>query len=213
MSEKEHNNQFRFSLTQEDNLLCERIFDANQFNPFTRNSIDVREILPKIITNFQKVLSNQDYYTELETGRIDTTKRNSKNYSYNLYDEYLKILESYPIEYQKSMKYNPKSQTIEIEDRVIRGVECKIGLYINENPIVERIFYVNGYNTIAKWSVDLLYTFELSVNTIIDKIRMDDVNNIWDDYDLINYRGFTLSQIRELPISKRRNILKYLRSN
>ena len=54
MSEKEYNNVFRFSLYQENVLLCEKMFDANQFNPFTRYSIDIRDILPKAITKLQK---------------------------------------------------------------------------------------------------------------------------------------------------------------
>jgi hypothetical protein len=35
MSEKEYNNTFRFALYQDKILLCEKIFDADKFNPFT----------------------------------------------------------------------------------------------------------------------------------------------------------------------------------
>jgi len=36
MSEKEFNNEFRFSLYQGNVLLGEKVFDADKFNPFTR---------------------------------------------------------------------------------------------------------------------------------------------------------------------------------
>jgi hypothetical protein len=60
MSEKEYSNEFRFSLHQENVLLCEKVFNADQFNPFTRYSIDIRDILPRGITKLQKVLSKLD---------------------------------------------------------------------------------------------------------------------------------------------------------
>ena len=57
MSNNKHNNVFRFSLYQEDVLLSEKIFDADQFNPFTRYSINIRNILPRTITRLQKIAS------------------------------------------------------------------------------------------------------------------------------------------------------------
>ena len=72
MNEKGYSNLFRFSLSQGDVLLCEKMFDADQFNPFTRYSIDVRDILPKAITKMQKTLSRRNYDTYFLTGRIDT---------------------------------------------------------------------------------------------------------------------------------------------
>ena len=59
MDKKEYNNVFRFSLFQGDVLLCEKMFNADKFNPFTRYSIDIRDILPRAITRLQKTLSNE----------------------------------------------------------------------------------------------------------------------------------------------------------
>ena len=51
MNNKNLSNNFVFSLYQKDVLLFEGSIDANQFSPYTRNSIDIRSILPKVITN------------------------------------------------------------------------------------------------------------------------------------------------------------------
>ena len=68
MNEKDHSNMFRFSLTQQNVMLCEKVFDADQFNPFTRYSIDIREILPRAITRLQKTLSRRNYTTAIGVG-------------------------------------------------------------------------------------------------------------------------------------------------
>ena len=45
------------------------------------------------------------------------------------------------------------------------------------------------------------------------KIKKNDVRNMWDDYDLINYRGLSINQIRELHPAKRAEMLRRLRRN
>ena len=136
MNEKEHSNLFRFSLYQTNVLLCEKVFDADQFNPFTRYSIDIRDILPRSITRLQKVLSRRSYNTVIEYGKA--------NYG-DLYQFNQKMINLYPKEYREGMRYNPQPVvqqiSIEQEEKTIRGVECKIGFYINDKPIVERTFH------------------------------------------------------------------------
>ena len=94
MNEKEFSNEFRFSLYQENTLLCEKVFDANQFNPFTRYSIDIREILPRAITKLQKTLSKRSYETQLSE-------------TFDLYKYNQKMISLYKQEYRKPMYYNP----------------------------------------------------------------------------------------------------------
>jgi hypothetical protein len=176
MNEKGNNNVFCFSLYQEKILLGEKIFDADQFNPFTRYSIDIRDILPQIISKLQKTLSKKSY--EIITSVIDETQ------------------------------YNPQPIIQKIEEKVIKGVECKIGLYINDNPIVERLFYVDGFNPLARWSTDLTNDIVEISDNILNHIKKTDVKNMWDDYDLINRKGLTINQIRELSPAKREEMLK-----
>ena len=213
MSEKEYNNAFRFSLYQGNILLCEKVFDADQFNPFTRYSIDIRDILPRAITKLQKTLSKRSYGVIVETGRIDTTVQDSENDIIDLYGYYQDMINSYPQQYRGEMRYNPAPVVQQIEEKVIRGVECKIGLYINDNPIVERLFYVDGFNPVARWSLDVTDAVIEITNTISEKIKRSDIKNMWDDYDLINYRGLSINQIRELSTSKREEMLRKLKRN
>lgn len=200
MSEKEYNNVFRFSLYQGNIVLCEKIFSADQFNPFTRYSIDIRDILPKAITKLQKTLSRKSYNTLIDT-------------DFDLYGYRQAMIDLYPEHQRHGMKYNPQPIVQQIEEKIIRGVECKIGLYINDKPIVERLFYVDGFNPVARWSVDLTNAVVEITNTISNQIKKNDIKNMWDDYDLINVRGLSINQIRELPTSKREELLRELRKN
>lgn len=221
MSEKEYNNTFRFTLSQGNVMLCEKIFDADNFNPFTRYSIDIRDILPRAITKLQKTLSKRKYDTLWDCGRKDVTIEGSSSQCYDIYQYVENILNSYPAEIQKDLQYNPQSIVQQIEDKTsssvefktIRGVECKIGFYINDKPIVERLFYVDGFNPVSRWSVDLIDAVTEISNMINNKIKVSDVKNMWDDYDLINMRGLSINQIRELSIPKREEMLRKLRRN
>jgi hypothetical protein len=213
MSEKENNNVFRFSLYQGDVLLCEKIFDADQFNPFTRYSIDIRDILPRAITKLQKTLSKRSYDAVVEVGRRDLSVVGGENHVYDLFGYHQSMINSYPQHYRNEMRYNPQPVVQQIEEKVIRGVECKIGLYINENPIVERLFYVDGFNSVARWSVDLTDAVVEIADSIFEKIKKNDIKNMWDDYDLINYKGLSINQIRELSSSKREEMLRKLIRN
>lgn len=197
ISEKEYSNNFRFALTQGNVLLCEKIFDGNKFNPFTRYSVDIRDILPRAITKLQKTLSKRLYHTS--------------NEGYDFYDYHTSILKSYPLKYRDLMEYMPQSIVQQIEEKTIKGVECKIGLYINENPIVERIFFVDGFNPVVRWSEDVVNAVCEITNEIFAKIVKNDIKNMWDDYDLINKRGLTINQIRELSNGKREEMLRKLR--
>ena len=199
MDENNHIKQFRFALYQEDVLLGEKIFDAEVFNPFTRHQIDIRNILPRAITKFQKLLSKKRYDTEIEVG-------NGK--SYELFRYVKELVDSYPSEYRRGMIYNPKTVKNYIEDKVIRGVECKIGLYIDENTIVERTFYVDGFNSIVRYSIDVIDGVVEVADQIKDQIKRVDMKNMWDDYDLINKRGLSIQQIRELSTNKRAYLLR-----
>lgn len=212
MSEK--TNMFRFSLYQEKVLLCEKAFDADQFNPFTRYSIDIRSILPRAIVTLQKTLSKRTYETSIEVGFNSIPKELGISYAgYDLYGYNQNMINKYPKEYRSNMEYHPEVIVQQIEEKTIRGVECKIGLYINDKTIVERMFYVDGFNPVARWSPELTDAVIEITDSIFKQIKRSDIKNMWDDYDLINLRGMSISQIRELSPAKRDEILRKLKHN
>ena len=207
MIDKENNNVFKFSLVQGDTLLCERVFSADNFNPFTRYSIDIRDILPRAITKFQKLLSKRNYDVCIDVG----FDKDGEDIEYNMLTISQNILKFYPKGVRDSMRYNPQPITQQIDNKVIRGVPCKVGLYINDNPIVEREFFVDGFNSVVKYSIDVIDLVTEISNVIEDKIKKSDIVNMWDDYDLINYRGLTIGQIRELTPYRRSEMIRQLK--
>jgi len=193
MTEFEITNKFKFALTQGDVVLFERLIDGNQFSLHTRSYIDIRKILPSSINQLQKVLSKNSYNTKLS---VDTDKNNSdgkfiKGKYYNLLAEYIKDIDSFPSNMREELEYNPQSVTFKvnvntprgIEPMTIRGVECKIALYRNDLPIVERLFYVDRFNPIARWSLDLTNSAEYISDDIFNIIKKSDINYLWLEYD------------------------------
>lgn len=201
MNEKAYNNMFRLSLYQEDVLLCESGFDADQYNPLTRYSIDIRSILPRAIITLQKTLSKRAYETKSYDANLD------------MYEYYEKMVNLYPKEYRSGMSYNPQSIVQQIDQKTIRGVECKLGFYINNKTIVERQFYVDGFNPIARFSPEVAYAIFNITNDIKAHIRVTDEKNMWDDYDMINILGLSIGMIRELSPIKRSEMIRKLRRN
>jgi hypothetical protein len=161
----------------------------------------------------QKTLSKRSYDVLAEVGRIDINDDESEEQVYDLYDYNQKMINLYPKEWRHEMRYNPQSVVQQIEHKTIRGVQCKIGLYINENPIVEREFFVDGFNPVVKESIDIVDAVTDIADVIFKKIKKNDIKNMWDDYDLINYKGLSINQIRELSSSKREEILRRLKRN
>jgi len=195
MKEKGFNNIFKFSLYQENILLCEKILNGDDFNPLTRSSIDIRPILHIIIIKLQKVLSKKQYETLFQD-------------DFDLFQYYLEMVHRYSKEKRNDIFYSPKIKTMNFDNRIFSGVECKLGLYINDKTIVERNFYVDNYNIVARWSFDLVDEVVNSANMIYEHIKKNDVKNMWDEYNMINVKGFTIDQIRAFPLNVRKSILR-----
>lgn len=190
---------FRFVLSEGNTVLYERMFDGTNVSPFTRNSVDIRSLVSPIINKLQELLSTKKpntQYTLTPTKKIDFLKYQSQ------------IIKSYSIDKQHSLLYLPKEK--ERMDGRKGGVECKFGLYINEHPIIERLFYVYGFNPKIKWSTDLVFECNKIVEEIEDFIIEKDQKNIWDDYILITRGGMSIIDVRELPQESRKRKVGYL---
>jgi hypothetical protein len=195
-------NTFKISLFQESNLVCERGFNADVFSPSVKSPVDIRNILPSIISRLQRGLSKKEYYTEFTTG---------EELVYDMFEYRNNMIETYPDKYQALMNFTPQVKRQVIENKTISGVEFKFSFFVNENLIVERVFYVNGYNEEVKYSMDLYFMINDICNQIYSYLKKCDVEHIWDDYDLINSYSMTIQQIRELLPNKRNELLRKLR--
>lgn len=188
----DNENNFKFTLTQGNIILFERIIDSSNFSQHTRGHVDIRKILPLSINMLQKVLSKNNYTTRISVDSdklVDETVIKGK--SYDLLDEYIKDINSFPANIRYDIEYNPESVTFKvdvntprgIESMTIRGVECKIALYRNDSPIVERLFYVDRYNPSSRWSLDLTNTCEYISKNILNSIKNSDISYLWSEYD------------------------------
>jgi len=50
-------NYFKFTLSYRDNVVSERIFDADPYHPHVRQTVNIKELVPEIRKQLQKVLS------------------------------------------------------------------------------------------------------------------------------------------------------------
>ena len=209
MSEKVYENVFRFSLYQGNNVICEKVFTADKFNPVSRYSVDIREIIPSIVTRLQRTLSQKFYETTFYHDKRDDDGLLYSEILYDFIGYKQNLINQMKAKYPETVfEKIPQSVKQVISDKIIEGVECKFGLYINDNPIVERLFYVNGYNPIAKSSIDLVYVIEDICDKIFEYLKKIDVKHMWDDYDLINKYSMSIYQIRELPKNKREDLIR-----
>jgi hypothetical protein len=198
MSEqKTHENFFKFSVYQESSIISERIFSADVYSQMSRYSVNIRELIPSIIQRLQKLLSKRNPEYKVTYGDKE----------YDLLKYYDELTSFYRVRYNKLTK--PQSVTQVINGKTIKGVECKFCLFINNNLIVERVFYVDNYNPSVRFSSDISATVSEIVDDIKQKIKLNDDNNIWDDFDIINCYGFPhVNNVRELGREQREFYLK-----
>jgi hypothetical protein len=190
-------NNFKFSVYVNNDVIAERIFSADYFNPVVRYSVDIRDQIPTIVSGLEKALSTSP------------ESINTNLMGYDLYSSYKTILDGVQ---ETKFVYDgklskPRSVKRTFGKKTVRGVECKFGLYINENTIVERNFYVEDYNPAARFSPEINEIVTDVCQYIHNYLKDKDVNNIWEDYDLINTYGFYINQIRELSRGKRSELL------
>lgn len=193
MTEKEYTqnqSDFKFIVFQGKEKIVERIFSADLFNPIIRYSVDIRDKIPSITQRLQNVMSRRNL------NHIEGKYNNLKYYKdlvkfFNLDDNKLKK----PV-YSKYIN----------GEKTIKGVECKFGLYINDNPIVERKIYVDNYNPACRFSSEIVEIVNNITSEIHDSLKNLDVEHMWGDYILSNIYGLYFNQIRDLP-SKKRNEL------
>ena len=211
---------FRFAVFQGDKLLCEVSESADKFNPSVRNSVKIRNDIHNILSRLNRVMTMKSYNTTYSLGKdakvlnfskIATTeveKYDNKvlRYTFNntdLFDGTSTLQGNFKSVLKPKTKVNPYNS-----DNV--GVECKFGLYINNNPIVERNFYVENYNPEVMYSTDLIDVCDTILYDICDRLRKEDINYAWENKDLNEKMGFSFPQIFELKPEERATYIRQL---
>lgn len=202
MEERKQQNNFKFGLFLRGEKVAERIFSADEYNPVVRYSVNIREMIPRIISSLQ---------TTLQTKSGDLTFVD--HYGYNSLEYYKSICDINDLDYFK-LKVPPQYNKPNVAVNGVKpytqrgGTEFKFGLYINNNTIVERNFYVDNYNPEARFSVLLNDKVETIVDNIKDYLKTSDLNHMWDDYKIINTYSLNIQQVRELTKERREEFLR-----
>jgi hypothetical protein len=163
--------------------IYERIFSADNFNPVTRYSVDIRDYSKSVIKNLQKTLSVKDVNAVIVNKDVLKDRRNVLNS--NMYRN--------------------------VQDGIVRTKqipEFKIGLYINDSPIIERVFSVYNYNPLTRMSVDLSDYLNEVTEEIETTIKRADENRMWEDYLIINHFNIDIKEVRSLSNQDRYKYLK-----
>lgn len=211
---------FRFAVYQGEKLLCEVSQSADKFNPSVRNSVKIRNDINNILSRLNRVMTMRSYDTTFSLGRglqslnfkkfaeteIEKYDGEVLRYTFNnsdLFDGMNTLQENFRNLSKLKTKINPYNT-----DNV--GVECKFVLYINDNRIVERMFYVENYNSDVIYSNDLVCVCDDILYDICERLRNEDINYMWENKDLNEKMGFSFSQIFELKPEERATYVKQL---
>lgn len=198
--EKKQENNFKFGLYLRGEKIFERIFSADLYNPVVRYSVDIRSKIPSIIENIQNVLQSNKltFTTSFNNEDGDVIDYNTKNY----YKHICKINGMAPIKLFVPKNFSKDRDGQQKAKYPSKGTEFKFGVYINQNPIVERNFYVDNYNPDARFSNELTEILNDIVDYLTSTLKSSDVNHMWDDYDLIKTYELNIQQVRDLSKSK-----------
>lgn len=192
--EKKAENNFKFGLYLRNEIIHERIFSADLYNPLVRYFVNIKDIIPSIISNFQDVLESR------KATFVDEYGYNSLNYYLSSFlnkDEADKLTKPESGNYQNpNVKYQGK------------GVEFKFVLFINNKPIVERYFYLENYNPRTRFSNELRDIMDLIVKAIQNYLLKADKHHMWNDNYLITKYELNIQQVRELTKEKRELYLR-----
>lgn len=189
--EKSNNfcNLYKFGIYSDNEIISERVFSADEYNQVVKYQIDIRSMINNIQKRIQKVLS---------------TPSSELNFNFNGIYNTLKYFKDRNSKYGYSNLNGLEEKSITINDKIYKGTEIKIGIYLNTNPIFERSIYIGKYNPNSRFSSELYEIVYDIVEEIKEKIKKDDEKLMWEDYDLMNnYNYVHISQIRELSQEER----------
>ncbi len=190
---------YRFVLYLNDQVIAEKVFPAYLYNHYTRFNLDIRPISPEIIKSFQHVLSNKDEQIAFDL------------YEYNLLGHYKEYNDHF-LKSESKLVTNPNGK-MENGRYVNEFEKFRFVLYINNKHIIERNFSVYNYNPKVRFSVDLVDTFDEAVEKVKGYIKKKDLNNMWEEFTIMNNYNMTVDKIRVLSKEEREKLLSKLSSN
>ncbi len=165
---------YRFVLYLNGQIISQTEFPAYVYNQNVRYFVNIKELAPEFIKSLQGVLSSRDENLELTFNGYNLFKEYQKQLSINK-----KVVNAFPAPLNKLDRINEEEY---VEGRYTnKGEQFKFILYINENHIIERNFYVKNYNPKSRFSADLVETIYDIVSDIKQHIKKNDDVYMWQN--------------------------------
>ncbi len=178
-------NEFKFAISYNKQPFVERYFDADCYNHIVRYSIKIQDWNKQIIGDLRDVLSKN-------------TKELSNINEYDIN----KMLKGF-----LKFKNNQTINNLASLERKQPQYGFTYTLFINNNTIIERDFSIYDFNVASLLSSDLINVVNEWVYRIQDRIKKNDEQQMWDDYDLIKEYNLTSKVVRDLSEDERKRKL------
>ena len=181
-SDSKHERNLTFTLSQGENLICERVI--NDLDLPINGRINIRNVLPIVTRELLVALSAREY---------DTTYSIKKKVHYDLLKYRNKIINSYPEETREIINTTPEELTHSIttfdgEVKEWDGVPIKftMGFKGSANPVIERVMYVARYNPQCNQTLEVIQSFNYCVALIKEEIKSCEMATMWEQFDAMS---------------------------
>lgn len=179
---------YKFGLYQGDEIVSERIFDADVYNPANRYKVELRPLNQRIIAEFRNILSTPSQYLTFKMPVGSDINKQRRTYRLN--------------EYLYSSDHSE-----------VTGDNFKYALKISDSSkesddfIIERNFPVKNFNRQSLHSFNIVQKVDDWAYDIQDLIKKKDTNQMWDEYELLNKTQLNITDIRGLSPDAKEELL------
>lgn len=198
---------YRLSFYYADQLVSERIFDANCYNPSVKYQVNLRPLTKEMVEDFRNAL--RQYVTVEDTTFDMGYERIPAMVSENPVNG-----ENFLVPTRQGKPYNPvdlNQHEYAFNPGNGHDGEFSLVLYINETIILNRPFKMRYYNPdtlISRIFTDLIDAW---VGYIQDDLRQRDIEQLWDETLLLKHGMFrSLKDVHAVDVEERSEMAKDL---
>lgn len=178
---------FKFGVYVNKQIIAERIFTADVYNPPARYSVNLRPLASRIMSDLQYVLRQPNRRLQFLVYVGKDAEGVEKHYD----------LENY---YYNGLVL-PKSK----EEP---GDDFSFSLKLNDNFIIERNFKVVDFNPKSVYSLNIVERLDEWAEKIQTHIFKADTRLMWEEYELVNRYNISYQDVRNLAPEKRELMLR-----
>lgn len=179
---------YKFGLYLGHQIVSERIFDADVYNPANRYKVELRPLNQRIIAEFRNILSTPNQYLNFKVP-VGLDKHNQRR-NYRLNDFH------YPSD-DEDLSPETFNYALKISDSSKES----------DDFIIERNFPVKNFNRNSIHSMNVVDKVDDWAFDIQDIIKRKDVSQMWDEYELLNKTQLNISDIRGLSVNAKEELL------